>query len=177
MREVGERWMRELGPGATGWLGGTYGFTDDDMFVAVVRFDSRESAMANGSRPEQAAWWSEVEKCFDGSPEFHDCDDVMLMLDGGSDTAGFVQVIRGKVDDPSRLKAMMSNTDMLHEARPEILGATLAIEPDGTFTETVAFTDEESARRGESQELPEEFRSEMEAMMLNAQFLDLHHPW
>ena len=25
----------------TGWLGGTYGFTDDDQFVAVVRFESR----------------------------------------------------------------------------------------------------------------------------------------
>ncbi len=177
LRTVLDRWEDELAPGATGWLGGTYGMTDDGMFVAVVRFDTRENAMANGARPEQAAWWSEAEKCLDGPAEFHDCDDVMLMLDGGSDAAGFVQVIRGKVDDPSRLKAMLSNTDMLHEARPEILGATLAIEPDGTFTETVAFTDEESARRGESQEMPAEVRSEMEALMQNAQFMDLHHPW
>src|SRR3954451_13505280 len=119
MREVGERWTRELGPGATGWLGGTYGFTDDGMFVAVVRFDSRESAMANSARPEQAEWWAEMEALFDGPVEFHDCDDVTLMLDGGSDEAGFVQVIRGKVDNPETLRTMMTDTEALHEMRPE----------------------------------------------------------
>ena len=177
LRAVLDRWTEELAPGATGWLGGTYGFTDDGMMVAVVRFDSRESAMANGARPEQGAWWSEVEQYFDGPVEFHDCDDVTLMMDGGSDQAGFVQIIRGKVEDTARLKAMMSNTDLLHEARPEILGATLAIEADGTFTETVAFTDEESARRGESQEMPEDVARELDALMQNARFMDLHHPW
>ena len=60
-REMGERWRRELGPGAEGWLGGTYGFTDDDQFMAIVRFDSRESAARNSQRPEQGAWWREME--------------------------------------------------------------------------------------------------------------------
>ena len=41
-----DRWREELEPGATGWLGGTYGITDDDEFVGVVRFDSRASAEA-----------------------------------------------------------------------------------------------------------------------------------
>ena len=36
---------------------------------------------------------------FDGSVEFHDSDDVTLLFNGGSDEAGFVQIIRGKVDD------------------------------------------------------------------------------
>lgn len=177
MRRLGDRWTEELAPGADGWLGGTYGFTDDGTFVGVVRFDTRESAMANAKRPEQSAWWSEAEQCFDGEVEFHDCDDVMLMLDGGSDGAGFVQVIRGKVDDPERLKALMGDTDMLHEARPEILGATLAFEPDGTFTETVAFTDEESARRGESTQMPEEMRTVWESAVHDVEYLDLHQPW
>ena len=35
-----DRWREELEPGAQGWLGGTYGITDDDEFVGVVRFDS-----------------------------------------------------------------------------------------------------------------------------------------
>ena len=43
-RDMGERWLRELAPGADGWLGGTYGFTDDDQFMAIVRFESREAA-------------------------------------------------------------------------------------------------------------------------------------
>lgn len=113
----------------------------------------------------------------DGPVEFHDCDDVTLMLDGGSDTAGFVQVIRGKVDDTSRLKAMMADTDLMHQLRPEIIGATLAIEENGTFTETVAFTDESSARTGESVEPPAEVRAVLDEAMRGATFYDLHHPW
>ncbi len=84
----------------------------------------------------------------DGPVEFHDCDDVTLLIDGGSDDAGFVQVIRGKVDDPARLKAILADADGLREMRPDIVGASLAVEPDGTFTETVAFTSEEAARSG-----------------------------
>ena len=176
-REMGERWRRELAPGADGWLGGTYGFTDDGQFMAIVRFESREAAAANSARPEQAAWWREMEPLFDGPVEFHDCDDVTLMMDGGSDDAGFVQVIRGKVDDAATLKKMMTDTEQLHEMRPDIIGGTLAIEEDGTFIETIAFTDEESARRGEQQEMPEDVRQAMESAMHEVSYVDLHHPW
>lgn len=178
LHAVLDRWLEERGPTADGWLGGTYGFTDDDQFVAVVRFEDRAKAMANSERPEQGRWAEEMMACFDGPIEFHDCDDVTLLFDGGSDDAGFVQVIRGKVDDPARLRALMAaNPTELKRMRPEIIGATLAIEPDGTFTETVAFTDEDSARRGEGQEPPEEVRAELEYAMKGATFYDLHHPW
>ena len=104
-------------------------------------------------RPEQGAWAERMAALFDGPVEFHDSDDVTLLFDGGSDEAGFVQIIRGKVDDPARLRAVMtSDPEALHEMRPDILGATLAIEADGTYTETVAFTDEDERpqRRGRS---------------------------
>lgn len=172
-----DEWRRDLAAGATGWLGGTYGFTDDDMLMAVVRFESRDAAMANSARPEQSAWAERLTALMDGPLEFHDCDDVMLMMDGGSDSAGFVQVVRGRVDDPSRLRAMMTDTTTLHEMRPDILGATLAIEPDGTFTETVAFTSEADARDGEKVTPPDEVRGEMDYVMNGAKFYDLHHPW
>jgi len=177
VRVLGDRWAKELAPGSIGWLGGTYGFTDDDQFVGVVRFDSRESAAANGARSEQTSWWQEMESCFDGPVAFHNCDDVTLMMGGGSDDAGFVQVIQGKVDDPAPLRELMGDTEMLHQMRPEILGATLAIEPDGTFTETVAFTDEASARKGEQQPMPEQFADRLGAVMQGASFYDLHKPW
>jgi hypothetical protein len=110
--------------------------------------------------------------------EFHDSDDVTVLLDGGSDDAGFVQVIRGRLDDPERLRALMTaDPTEMKQMRPEIIGATLALEPDGTFTETVAFTDEASARRGEQQEPPEDVRRELEHAMQGATFYDLHQPW
>lgn len=172
-----DEWSSTQAPDAVGFLGGTYGFTDEGEFVGVVRFESREAAMANSSRPETDAFAQRMAALMDGPVEFHDCDDVTLMLDGGSDQAGFVQVIRGRVEDPSRLKAMMADTDLLHEMRPDILGATLAIEADGTFTETVAFTDEASAREAEQMEMPEGMRDEMAAVMHGATFYDLHKPW
>jgi hypothetical protein len=178
MHALADEWREQRAPSADGWLGGTYGFTDDDMFVGVVRFENREKAMANSESPEQSEWAKRMAALFDGPVEFHDSEDVTLLFDGGSDDAGFVQIIRGKVDDPARLKAMITNdATSLHEMRPDILGATLAIEPDGTYTETVAFTDEESARQGEKVEPPEDVRSELEYAMQGAKFYDLRHPW
>ena len=180
LRALVESWPEELGSGATGWLGGTYGFTDDDQFVGIVRFESREAAMANSARPEQGEWAERLMALMDGAPEFHDSDDVTLMMDGGSDSAGFVQVIRGRVAEPHRLKALMTDTDMLHEMRPDIIGASLAFEDDGTFTETISFTSESAAREGERREstdMPAEVRETLEAAMKEATFYDLHHPW
>ena len=176
-----DRWREDLAPGVDGWLGGTYGLTDDGQFVGVVRFDSREAAARSSVRPEQGAWWAETSRCFDGEVTFHDCDDAIMMLDGGSDDAGFVQVIQGRLEDSERFRAFMSQPmDALHEARPEIIGGTIAIDADGWFTETMAFRSEDEARTGEQRPMPEEmtrdFTSEMEQVR-DMRFLDLHHPW
>lgn len=185
LRALADTWRTDVSPGAVGWLGGTYGFTDDNTFIGVVRFESREAAMANSARPEQTAWAEQMMALMDGPVEFHDCDDVTLFLGGGSDDARFVQVIRGKAGDVESLKAMLADTTMLHEMRPEILGGTLAFEPDGTFTQTVAFTDEASARKGEQLEppagvidaIPEAAREAMQQAMRGAVFYDLRSPW
>jgi len=179
LRAAMDRWRAECEPGALGFLGGTYGFTDDDEFCGVVRFETREAARANSARPEQSRWWEGVEPLFDGPVEFHDCDDVLLMLAGGSDEAGFVQVIRGRVRDPEKLRSTMDQVgSILHRERPDVIGATIAIEPDGTFTETVAFTDEASARAGEAKDMPDELVALVGDMFTDdATYLDLHHPW
>jgi hypothetical protein len=176
-----DMWRREQGPKAEGWLGGTYGVTDDQTFVGVVRFESKEAAARNSTRPEQGAWWAETEKCFDGEVTFHDCDNAILFLDGGADDAGFVQVMQGRVDDPERFRRFMEQPmDMLQQARPEIIGGIIAIEPDGWFTETVAFRSEEAAREGERRDVPAEMRQTMEEEMSQVKdlrYLDLHQPW
>ena len=143
------RWNDELGPTAEGWLGATEGVTDDGEFVAVVRFQDEESARRNSSRPEQGAWWSETEALFTGDVAFHDYPNVTTMLDGGSDEAGFVQVIQG-IYTGERSPADMGMDELrLTELRPEVLGATLGWDDTGHFTQTVYFTSLAAARDGE----------------------------
>jgi hypothetical protein len=181
LRRLSEEWRETLGPSAEGWLGGTYGVTDDGEFVGVIRFESREAATKNSARPEQAEWWNRMAACFDGEVTFHDCDNAMMFLGGGSDDAGFVQIIQGRITDPERFRHFMEQPmDALHEARPEIMGGTIAMEPDGWFTQTVAFHSEEEARAGEAKEMPAQMREQMEEEMSSMQdvkYLDLHHPW
>lgn len=176
-----DRWREDLEPGASGFLGGTYGMTDDGEFVGVVRFDARASADANSARAEQGAWWEETSRCFDGEVTFHDCDDVTMMLDGGSDDAGFVQVIQGRLSDAERFRhAIEQPMDLLRRMRPEIIGGTIAIDKDGYFTQTMAFTTEDAAREGEHQAPPPEAQQmmdEMSSAMQDVSYHDLHHPW
>ena len=179
LRGALDSWRNTCEAGAVGFLGGTYGFTDDGQFVAVVRFASREAAMQNSARPEQGAWWAATEPLFSGPVQFHDSDDVTVLLDGGSDDAGFVQVMHGHVTDADAARKMMSDgMEMLHEARPDVIGGTFAMFDDGSFTETIAFTDEASARKAETQEMPPEIREQMENGPVQVEaYLDLHRPF
>lgn len=174
VRALMDEWS-ELPNEGYGFLGGTYGFTDDDEFIGVVRFESKEKAMANSARPETDAMAQRMAALMDGPPEFHDCDDVTVWGEGGSDDAGFVQVIQGKTDDPEQLKATMTDdTDNLREQRPDVIGGTFALEDDGTFTTTVAFTDEASAREGEKNSSPPEA---FQTLMSDVRYYDLRDPW
>ncbi|MEP7036341.1 MAG: hypothetical protein ABI662_12215 [Dermatophilaceae bacterium] len=181
LRRQTDTWREEVAPKATGWLGGTYGVTDDHRFIGVVRFESSQAAARNSATPEQDAWWSVTKKAFDGEVSFHDCDEVTTLLDGGSDQAGFVQVIQGRVSDPRRHSAFASQPmDRLRQARPEVIGGTLAMDPSGFLTQTMAFTSEDAARRGESQEMPEDLRASFDEEMSQIKdltYLDLRHPW
>jgi hypothetical protein len=180
-RQAIERWQLDLAPGAPGWLGATYGITDDGILVAVVRFESKETAQRNSARPEQQAWWPEMERCFAGPVTFHDCDDVMQLLSGGSDQAGFVQIIQGQVRDRDRLHALAAQSgDVVAKARPDVIGATIAIDGAGLLTETIAFTSEREARAAERQELPADaarLLDEEMSLLDDVRFLDLRKPW
>ena len=175
VRALTEEWG-ELPNEGSGFLGGTYGVTDDGDFFGVVRFESKEKAMANSARPETDAMAKRMAELMDGPPTFYDCDDVTVWLDGGSDDAGFVQIIQGRTDDPDRLKEVMGgeSDDDMRRQRPDIIGGTFALTDDGTFINTVAFTDEASAREGEKDSSPPE---EMQSLMGDVTFFDLHRPW
>ncbi|WP_436790724.1 hypothetical protein [Yinghuangia sp. YIM S10712] len=176
-----ERWRRELGTGARGWLGSTGGVADDGTFVGVVRFDSPDAARRNSDRPEQTAWWRETEQMFDGGVTFHDCAQTETHGRGGSDDAGFVQVIQGRVTDVERMRQLNREMDdRIAEFRPDVIGSTTALHGDGGFTETVYFTSEAAAREGEHREVPPELRDVFEQeqnLMQDVTYLDLHEPW
>jgi hypothetical protein len=150
------------------------------MFVATVRFESEEAASRNSDRPEQGAWWAETEKCFDGPVTFMDCPQVDVWMQGGSDDAGFVQVMEGHTSDADRMRNLMQQyADEMHKMRPEIIGATIALHGDGAFVETVYFTSEAEAREQERMAPPPEMAEAMqdESMMTDITYMDLHQPW
>lgn len=178
LRALTESWRDAEGATSVGYLGGTYGVTDDGDFLGIIRFTSREDAMANSERPETGAFAEKMGALMDGQVEFYDCGDATEWLDGGSDDAGFVQVIQGHADNAAPLKEMAArDTADLREMRPEIIGGTLGITDAGTFFQTVYFTDEDSARKGEQLEPPAEIRADLESMMAGASFYDLRRPW
>lgn len=182
LRHQIERWQAELKPGAAGYLGSTGGVTDDGQYFGCVRFESADAAKANSERPEQAAWFAETEKAFAGPITFHSCTEVDVYLGGGSDSAGFVQVIQGSRADRDRVRQLDVEFESLaREYRPDIIGWIVAWHPDdGGFTSVVYFNSEEAARKGEAQEPPED-RKHLEEGWQEAAgevtFLDLKEPW
>jgi len=179
-RAAMDRWARDLAPGAAGWLGGTYGITDDGVFIAVVRFESAEAARRDRERPERAAWWREMTGCLTGEVTVRDCDDLTLLLAGGSDQAGFVQVIQGRVRDRDRARSLAEQAGhLVPRFRPDILGATIAIDDGGFLTETVAFTSEAAVRAAEKLAMPADVArlAEEELSLLDeVSQLDLRRP-
>lgn len=176
-----ERWVRDLSPTAVGWQGGTFGVSDDGIMVAVNRFSSEAAARRNSARPEQTAFFEEMKKAFVGPITFHDCEDVSVLVDGSADEASFVQVIQGRVKDIDRAhKVIEQSGSLIAQYRPDVIGATVAIDADGFLTETVAFRSEAEARRAEKAPLPPEVHAllaEEMALLDNAAFIDLHQPW
>ena len=182
MRARMDTWMKELAPGAEGWLGSTAGVTEGGDLVALARFESEEAARRNSDRPEQTAWWEETAKLFDGEPTFLESTDVDVDTPGDPDKAGFVQVMQGRTNAPERAKELMASdpTDWAG-FRPEILGTVTANHDDGRWTMAIYFTSEAEAREGEKKEPPEEvakLMKELDSLSVGEPtFLDLREPW
>ena len=179
LRRQFDLWLSDLAPRAEGWLGTTGGYTDDGGFIAAARFESEEAARRNSERPEQGQWFAETEKHFAGPVDFKDYPNVELFLDGGSDDAGFVQMIQGRARDLNRLVAISKEFEpLLRQNRPDVIGGTLAWASDGDFTETVYFSSEAEAREGEQRRPPEgqELFDEWLSLIEGIRYVDLHEP-
>jgi hypothetical protein len=143
-------WRSEIRPKTTGFLGFTSGVTSENYMITLARFSSEEAAKVDNDLPEQGAWFEETSKAFDGEVTFHDCREVDSLLDGGSDTAGFVQIMQGRAKDQEQMRVQMTTMEGdLRKVRPDLIGATMAWHGDGGFTQAAYFTSEQEARKNE----------------------------
>ena len=180
MERESDRWQQEVRPGATGYLGITWGIADDNRFVTLVRFESAEAAQANSERPEQGEWWVRFEQHIT-DVTFHNCSRVETLFGGGNDAAAFIQVMQGRVKDQALADAMFAKSaeteKMLREVRPDVIGEVIAIHDDGdTYTDVVYFSSESEARSNESKPMPDDAQAmiaEMDAALEVTDYLDM----
>jgi hypothetical protein len=176
LRQRHDAWRAELKPGATGYLGATAGVGADSTFVTLARFESEEAARQNSDRPEQGQWWAETEKLLE-DVTFTDSTDVDVFLGGGSNDAGFVQVMIGRAKDKARFQAWeRDHEDDLKRLRPDLLGGVRVWDGD-RFVDTAYFTSEAEAREGEKKMDGEPALAEWQSLVDDMTFIDLTDPW
>lgn len=179
VQALGDRWERELRPGATGFLGVTSGVTADKRAITIVRFDSPASAQANAARPEQTAFFEEMASLYVSGPHFAESTDVEELLGGIDTSARFVQVMKTAGADRVRTKGLDDQLDRFAELRPDLLGIFRVWTAPDTSYEVAYFTNEAAARAGESQPMPDDMAAVMAEyadVMANTEFLDLVEP-
>jgi hypothetical protein len=182
VRPLVDRWMKELAPGATGWLGTTSGVTEDNQLVVLVRFESEEDASANSDRPEQGEWWAEMETLFDEAPTIRDSSEVFVETRGDLNSAGFVQVRMGRFTDRDRVtKIMIDSLPARTADRPDILGTVNVGYGNDEAVTLIYFKSEDSAREGERKEPSPEVKAALQEMRSlsvgQPEFLDLRKLW
>jgi hypothetical protein len=179
-RDLG-RWHRQLAADADGWLGSTTGITEDGWSITVVHFASEAQARRNRDRPEQREWWRDASQHL-ARVVAHDAPKVHIYRDGGSDQAGFVQVIQGHTDDMERMVSLgRDQDDVLAREAPHILGVTVAEHADrpGDFTQILYFTSEQDARSYDQDPAIEEDEPAQEkrrSLMTSLHSFDLRDP-
>jgi hypothetical protein len=179
-RDLG-RWQRQLAADADGWLGSTTGITEDGWSITVIRFASEAQARRNSERPEQREWWRDAAQHL-ARVVFHDAPKVHTYGDGGSDQAGFVQILQGHSDDMEGMVSLgREQEEVLAREAPHILGMTVAEHADrpGDFTQVVYFTSEQDARSFQQEppaEAEEPVLEQLRSLMTDLRSFDLRDP-
>ncbi|HUP70178.1 MAG TPA: hypothetical protein VM142_10235 [Acidimicrobiales bacterium] len=182
MKRQVDRWEKEIRPGAMGFLGSTSGVTEEGRMIVLARFESEEAAQKNSERPEQGEWWAETEKALE-EVTFQNSEDVVVMGGGGSNDAGFVQVMRGRILDGAKMKEMQARLAEFEQAmaahRPDVIGDVTVTHPDGTYTDAIYFKSEAEARANENKDMPPDMQAMFSEWMAAAtvdEYLDLKEP-
>jgi len=173
-----EIWRREIRPKTTGFLGFTSGVTADSYMITLARFRSDDAAKVDNDLPEQGSWFEETSKAFESEATFHDCHQVDSLLDGGSDGAGFVQIMQGRARNQKQMRRQLIEMQSdLRRARPDLIGAIVAWHGDGGFTQAAYFNSESEARKNEKA-MADGARSEQFGSLIDGDltFYDLRNP-
>ena len=173
-----DSWRDEMMPQSIGFIGSTAGVADDGTAVMMARFESEESARQNSDSDAQSQWWEETSKYFDGEPNFYNYTNIETDRGGGSDDAGFVQFILGRVTDTQKAQELMDSLQG-SSSRPDLIGTVTGWSEDGTFATAAYFTSEEEARKGESSGMSEEEQKVMQQwqeLMEDVKYVDLRDP-
>lgn len=177
VRRQMERWDRDVRPGAVGFAGSTQGVAADGTVVVLARFQDAAAAKENADRPEQGAWWRDTEPLL-GPVTFRESSDTDTLFDGGSDDAGFVQVMMGRADDRAAVEAYETDEMMaqLRRARPDLIGGHRVWFEDGSYVDAAYFTSEAEARAGEGSDDFGGQQDDYAALFGEMRFIDLTDP-
>jgi hypothetical protein len=175
---AGDAWQEQVRPKAIGYLGVTAGVGAGGKAFTIVRFQDEASARANSELPEQGAWFEKhLATAYDSPPTFTESSDVEEFMGGGSNDAGFVQVMKSKNVDRAKLEEMDKTFEKFAGERPDILGGLRAWTGADSCVDVMYFTSEADARKGEQAEMPDELKAAMESFgEMDVEFLDLPDP-
>jgi hypothetical protein len=180
LRESIQLWGHDIGPGAVGWLGSTGGITKDGTFVALMRFDAKQSMLRNRARSVQHNWFvRNLSALFPQEVEFDDSVEVWTTWGGGSDDAGFVRVVRGRVDDEQRLRDLDGELAALADGtRPGgVIGGVVALHGGGEFTRATYFASARAAGEDHGGAAYRRITAAQAALSVRSTTFDLHRPW
>jgi len=175
---AGDAWQEQVRPKAIGYLGVTSGVGAGGKAFTFVRFQDEASARANSELPEQQAWFEKhLATAYDSPPSFTESTDTDEFMGGGSNDAGFVQVMKSKGVDRAKIEELDKVFEKFASARPDILGGVRAWTGADTCVDVMYFTSEDDARKGEQAEMPDEIKEAMASFgEMDVEFLDLPNP-
>lgn len=173
-----QQWAASAHPGADGFLGSTAGVATDGQLVLVARFTDAEAAGQHTGRDGVAPGLGMIARAASPLSVF-ESDQVDVSMGGGSDDAGFVQLLFGRGDRERARDLLAQGEDILRRERPDIIGG-FTVWRDGTFVDVAYFRSEDEARAGESRELSAQARAwfeDLAVVMSIEEFVDLPDPW
>lgn len=183
VRELAERWQREIAPETDGWLATTAGISDDGEFVSLLRFASEEAVRRNAESERQRRWWEEFRQYVSGDVSIVETSSAAAFGDSRPDAdVGYVHVVQGEARIMIDILEGVAEHEEHHirEHHLPLLGGIIVDHGGDRFTEFMYFPSEDEKGRGIGGTLPEEGVTMVERVaghVANIRHLAISDPW